>query len=171
MFALGIILANGNQDVADKAPETEPGSSDSKLKHQSVLQSKLTRLAIQIGYAGTLYCLLILNLLWVHTLWICILVTNVIAYTRAPNEFTLGVNDQRVYTRAPMTNEFTLGPPMTKEFTLGPPMTNEFTLGPPMTNEFTLGPPMTNEFTLGPPMTNDILLLCVLAHTKTLSLC
>lgn len=36
--------------ASQKSDESERG--ESKLKHQSVLQTKLTRLAIQIGYAG-----------------------------------------------------------------------------------------------------------------------
>lgn len=40
-------------DTVDKVSNaSEENGGDAKIKHQSVLQSKLTRLAIQIGYAG-----------------------------------------------------------------------------------------------------------------------
>jgi len=43
-------------DAAERASNnSDAEETDSKLKHQSVLQSKLTRLAIQIGYAGLYY--------------------------------------------------------------------------------------------------------------------
>ncbi|KAF6037394.1 PMCA [Bugula neritina] len=46
-------------DAAERASNnSDAEETDSKLKHQSVLQSKLTRLAIQIGYAGTAIALL-----------------------------------------------------------------------------------------------------------------
>lgn len=55
-----LIVANGNppsnevgsdQNGEEEELEVE-GGGGMKLKHQSVLQTKLTKLAIQIGYAG-----------------------------------------------------------------------------------------------------------------------
>ncbi|XP_067932437.1 plasma membrane calcium-transporting ATPase 2-like [Watersipora subatra] len=51
--------AAANQSKEDVANNSKDDSEeDSKLKNQSVLQTKLTRLAIQIGYAGTAVALL-----------------------------------------------------------------------------------------------------------------
>lgn len=57
MFIFWAFVAKGDQvDAAERASnKSDAEETDSKLKHQSVLQSKLTRLAIQIGYAGLYY--------------------------------------------------------------------------------------------------------------------
>jgi len=47
-----VILVTSEKIDADVESEKE-GEKAVSLKHQSVLQSKLTRLAIQIGYGGT----------------------------------------------------------------------------------------------------------------------
>ena len=44
--------ANGNVGAEKKEEEGEGGEGGIKIKNQSVLQAKLTKLAIQIGYAG-----------------------------------------------------------------------------------------------------------------------
>ena len=51
LFVFKAKKANAGGDAASQKSD-ESGGGESKLKHQSVLQTKLTRLAIQIGYAG-----------------------------------------------------------------------------------------------------------------------
>ena len=48
--------ANGNAGAEKKEEEGEGGEGGIKIKNQSVLQAKLTKLAIQIGYAGLHSC-------------------------------------------------------------------------------------------------------------------